>query len=189
MEKAQNLLAEWKEAQEHHAPCVQEKRPQQWSAPSQGRIKINVDAGWSGPHSTGLGFVARDHRGIIMLAGICLEAQRLDPLIAEAMALRWSLHTALEVGLDSVIFELDSLSVVKATRTNSSLWTIQNLMQDCIYLASLFTSISFNHVSRNANVPAHTLASLACSYNTKLWWDVPPPEIEHALFVDAALSD
>ncbi|XP_057444470.1 uncharacterized protein LOC130736688 [Lotus japonicus] len=139
-------------------------------------IKVNVDARWSGANSTSFGFVARSHSGTMLVAGTHEEDQRMDPLVAEALALRWCMLQARELGMDSVIFESDSLSVIRAMKTDSSAWTIQNIIQDCHALAKDFNYISFSHVKRNANSPTHMLASIAFKFNDHVWWDHPPTE-------------
>ncbi|XP_057434741.1 uncharacterized protein LOC130727579 [Lotus japonicus] len=183
-----NSLQDWREAQ--NSLNVEENTNPEvaWKALAGGKIKINIDAGWTGSNSTGFGFIARSHTGSLLVAGTHLECQRLDPLVAEASALRWSMMKACELEMDSVTFESDSLIVIRAMRADSSDWTIHNIIQDCQALAENFNSVSFSHVKRNANLPAHVLASVAIKYQDQLWWDYPPTEIEHPLFVDAAFS-
>ncbi|XP_057419740.1 uncharacterized protein LOC130713926 [Lotus japonicus] len=185
---ALNQLVEWIEAQEKRGETNRTEHQVAWKAPPEGKIKINVDAGWTGTNSTGFGFVARSHTGALLAAGTLFQEHRLEPLTAEALALRWSMQQASELGMDSVLFESDSLSVIKSLRAESNYWTIQDITLDCLHLADNFLSCSFSHVTRKANVPAHILASLACKYQNRLWWDAPPAEIDHSLFADAAFS-
>ncbi|XP_057452225.1 uncharacterized protein LOC130744048 [Lotus japonicus] len=189
MDTAMKCFSDWLAALEKYNQTKPETREEPWKAPAIGWIKFNIDAGWTGESSTGFGFVARDTRGVLMVAGSQIEEQRMDPLLAEAMALRWCLMTAKELGMDSVIFESDSLSVINAMRTDSTAWTIQTVIQDCKALARSFPSISFSHVRRKANSPAHILASVACKYLSKIWWDSTPNEKVHALIVDSTFSD
>ncbi|XP_057453224.1 uncharacterized protein LOC130745096 [Lotus japonicus] len=185
---AMNNMRVWLEAQETKSTEENTTLEVAWKAPTLSMIKINLDAGWTGTNSLGFGFVARSHTGAMLVAGTHVEEQCLDPLMAEALAMRWCMLQARELGMDSVIFESDFLSVIRALRSDSSVWTIQNIIQDCQALARDFMSISFSHVKREANSPAHALAFLTFNFKDHLWWDVPPAEIEHLLFVDAAFS-
>lgn len=62
-----------------------------WKSPMEGQIKINIYAGWTGLSSTGFSFIARAHVASMVVAATHLESSRMDPTVAEAMALRWSL--------------------------------------------------------------------------------------------------
>lgn len=83
-------FAYWVEAQEDHRTLQQTREDEeQWEALMPGLIKINVDADWSGESYTDLGFGARDADVRLLYAVSQLQVLRLDPLVAEASALRW----------------------------------------------------------------------------------------------------
>lgn len=113
----------------------------------------------------------------------------MDPLVAEAVALRWALSKAVEVELDRVIIESDSEIVIRAMKSNLCPPQIEMLIQDCKQLALNFSFICFEHTRRELNSVAHLLASKASEFPSNMWWEAAPSWIAHALLVDSAFSD
>ncbi|XP_057432150.1 uncharacterized protein LOC130724900 [Lotus japonicus] len=182
-------LAQWREAQpveghmDEHCP----NNPL-WKAPPQGILKLNLDAGWTGNSCTGMGFVVRSSSGEALLAATQLEENRLEPLIAEATAMRWALAQATGVELNRVIVESDSEVVVRAMKSRSCPPQIEMLIEDCKQLALNFTYICFEHTKREANAIAHLLASKACEFPSNMWWENRPSWLIHALLVDSTFE-
>lgn len=87
MQQSLKNFADWEEAQGWTRDKEITNCKRKWEPPPEGVIKINVDTGWTGSFSTDLGMVARSHDSKLMVAASSLELCRLDPTIAEAMAL------------------------------------------------------------------------------------------------------
>ncbi|XP_057453511.1 uncharacterized protein LOC130745341 [Lotus japonicus] len=77
---------DWLEHQVARGSRIQEEAC--WNPPSQGYLKINVDAGWSGKEGTGYGLVARNAKGIFHVAASLYVDHPMDPLMVEALCFR-----------------------------------------------------------------------------------------------------
>lgn len=73
------------------------------------------------PARTNEGMVVRSHTFAFMAAAARVERIRQNPLVAEALALRWSLEAAQEMGLESVLFESNSAIVIPQGLTHLKL--------------------------------------------------------------------
>ena len=111
----------------------------------------------------------------------------LGPLEAEAKAFEAGLQLAWDLGCQSVILEGDSLVMVRALCGQS----IPPSSVDAVCLGmqqtSLeFHSVTFSHVRRQGNRPAHILAKFALSLDDSLVWiGEYPPCIVQALIQDS----
>ncbi|OMO81404.1 reverse transcriptase [Corchorus capsularis] len=113
-----------------------------WVPPPMGMVKINTDAAFcSGSGEVGLGVVIRDSAGeIIVCASRCLNFIA-DSLYAEVHALLFGFKLAFEYGIESCIFESDSLlAITQINKTDPVFWeantvahNLANLWQDCVW--------------------------------------------------------
>ena len=113
---ASNLLQEFLAAQEDEAPTVHPPMNQhQWRPPEHDHFKVNFDAAlFKSLNLAGIGVVIRDWRGDVVAAlsmPIALASTVAD---LEALACCRALLFAAEKGLQNVIFEGDSVSVMTA---------------------------------------------------------------------------
>ncbi|OMO70912.1 reverse transcriptase [Corchorus capsularis] len=137
-----------------------------WTAPPVGVIKLNVDASFSvETNEAGLGVVARDSGGAVLVSA----ARRLlfvsSPLYAEVHALLFAFEVALEYGYNSCILESDSLIAITGINSSKPCWWEEGeLIYEIRELALLFDECCFIHVNREANVLAHRLASLRIDF-------------------------
>ena len=83
-----------------------------------------------------------------------------DPLVAEAIAIKWALELAESESFPNVIVESDSKICIDNLLDNStsSYWKIDALISDVNSLALHFLSCCFAWVKREANMVAHELA-------------------------------
>nr|GEZ45597.1 reverse transcriptase [Tanacetum cinerariifolium] len=96
-----------------------------WKKPQAGKIKFNCDAAWqklSG--KVGLGFVAHNSDGEVLISGAKSECYANSPLEAEAKAIWWATIHARTRGYANVVFETDSLSFVNALRNHIASWAL-----------------------------------------------------------------
>lgn len=161
MQRAISSLLELTEAQGHDQSPWLDNAVRVWNPPPPNKLKVNFDAGWTGNSETGFGLIIRDHESRMMAATTHMEPFRLDPTVAEAMALRWCLSTIAELGLEDVLIESDSQMVIKAMQKQRSKPDMEPIIQDFKFLAQTFSSISYSHVNRQANNAAH------------VWWESP----------------
>ncbi|GJX87232.1 reverse transcriptase [Tanacetum coccineum] len=113
-----------------------------WLRPEIDLIKVNCDAAWKKESGkAGLGFVARDHNGEVLFSGARLDCYASSPLEAEAKAVHWAMTHVLSRGYSRIIFETDSLCLVKALHNkvillqegNRVAHSIANVALSCSY--------------------------------------------------------
>ncbi|XP_057434426.1 uncharacterized protein LOC130727336 [Lotus japonicus] len=188
---ANTFLADWltvaNTGQQGHGnhqdsrPCDREEG---WKRPEDGMLKMNVDEGWSGVAGQGLGMVIRDHHGECMFAATNFLRTRLDPLVAEATAIRWAMGEALKLDINSIVLETDSMEFYSCFWNKKQNLLLDTLLLDCTNMASQFSSFNLVHVKREGNKVAHLLASLAVDFPNKCWWDNFPSAVNSALLAD-----
>ncbi|XP_057455106.1 uncharacterized protein LOC130746486 [Lotus japonicus] len=127
---------EWEEAQgistERNQTSIEDNV--KWEPPPAGKLNVSIDAGWTGDYSTGFSMVARGHDKAFMVATTSLEPTRLDPTVAEALALRWALALVVEMGMDNIVFEADSLVVVNAKTKRTCRPDLAHILHDYYHL-------------------------------------------------------
>ncbi|OMO86337.1 reverse transcriptase [Corchorus capsularis] len=137
---------------------------QQWTPPTQGRVKINTDAAFSQHRQeAALGVVFRDTDGHVLLSGITRITNVPNSLFAEMYTIRFGLLLALSYSFVTCEVESDSLLAnIELNRQTPSLWEGGSLILQIKHIVSSFDFCSFKHVSRVANTLAHNLAHLDC---------------------------
>ncbi|XP_058776172.1 uncharacterized protein LOC131650483 [Vicia villosa] len=113
---------EWFTAQDNQNRSSNAHTPVNWSPPSEGWVKCNVDAGFNKTYrSTNRGWCFRDAMGRFIMTGIAWDIGNLSPLEAEALALKEAVQHAVSLNMNCVIFESDSQLVSKANMVADSL--------------------------------------------------------------------
>ncbi|XP_043704065.1 uncharacterized protein LOC122654153 [Telopea speciosissima] len=110
-------------------------------------------------------------------------------LVAEALAARRALLMARQFQMKHVMLESDNLLIVNLLKgqTRDVPWRITTIISDCRSLFSYFDVILFEHVLREANSVADSLATKAPeSQHSMCWLSIPPPFISPLLFADAS---
>ncbi|XP_038685806.1 uncharacterized protein LOC119985586 [Tripterygium wilfordii] len=134
--------------------------PCEWSAPPTGCLKWNTD-GSSLDYSSGVGGVLRDCNGnfLCIFSG---PASNLDSNSAELRAIRFALEFSVKFGLKekgNILVESDSLNVVNWLQKEiDSPWSKAQDFNAIANLSSQLSSITYNHVCREANSVADSLA-------------------------------
>jgi len=169
---------EAKMAQKTHCKGKAEMVPK-WSPPPGGFLKVNIDASTGRDSMRGVGVIVRNNKGDIMVAEHKSFRADWDVDTMEAFAVFYGLKMCWEVGYQRIEVEMDSKIVVEALNRRKNLQNYTStFIHDAHTLGSLFTSISFSHVRRSANVLAHELARLAlASEGGKIWLRECPPRI------------
>ena len=110
-----------------------------------------------------------------------------NSFIAELWALRNGLIIAKDLGLNNLIVELDALSVVHMINNDTSNLLIEPLLSDCNSLYREIPNKQIQHVYREANQCADTLARLGSSVVSSFFVFVePPPMVVSLLAFDEA---
>ncbi|CAH9075448.1 unnamed protein product [Cuscuta epithymum] len=106
---------------------------------------------------------------------------RLLPLGAELVGIREALSWLKDFGGTSIEVESDATGAICDILNGSSCSLVGSLREDIRDLTNFFSNISFCHVKRSANKPAHLLARAVCSLSDSQSWLHFPPFIVSAL--------
>lgn len=152
-----------------------------WKPPSPGWLKGNADGAFDAvSHSGGIGVVIQNHFGDIV-GGVCMKLEHVSsPEMVEALVARAACELAVRFSLTPIVFEVDSLLVVQASKSAESNTTdIGRIYEDISASLIELPGASFSHVMRTSNVEAHRLAKLALRTNIQTSWFgvVPSGEI------------
>lgn len=142
-----------------------------WKAPSDGWLKINVDAGQAGGGLSGLGVVCRDTEGsILSCAAVQIRANWETP-IAEARAVLEGVVMAKSLGLQKVIIESDCQRVVQALQKQEKGSSSFNLIIDDIFsVIPSSLQVVWSFVKRVGNRVAHELAHMQpLEIGSRMW--------------------
>ncbi|KAL4360797.1 hypothetical protein GQ457_04G002610 [Hibiscus cannabinus] len=149
-----------------------------WSAPSPPFVKANFDAKFcSVSHSSWSGVIIRDNQGHVLGACRCKALRIPSPFAAEAMSLIHAISLASDLGFHSVIFEGDSLALIKKMNFDALDFSkISALVWEAKGLARTLHVCRFLFVPRGGNQAAHALAGESSLDSTDRYWveEVPP---------------
>ncbi|XP_042958139.1 uncharacterized protein LOC122293700 [Carya illinoinensis] len=154
-------LATYKEAQGSRKNTPQASSTQTgWSPPSSGSIKINWDAAVDVPQArVGIGLVARDHEGKVLVTKQFLVSCIPDPLLAEALGAFQAASLAKDLEFSPVILEGDALRIVNGINQQVERWDrVGMVMYDTSLVLSSLCQWSMAFVRRCGNQMAHNLA-------------------------------
>ena len=137
----------------------------QWRPLEQDLVMVNFNTAlFKHKSSAGIGAIVRDWRGVNL--GALSMPVSLSSIVAEleALACLSAIQFVADLGLQRVIFEGDSTTIISAVSHGSSvLASFGNIIDDVRHLLPSFSVVSFNHVHRSSNVVADALAKKASS--------------------------
>lgn len=87
------------------------------------------------------GCVFKDGPDSVYFSACKKEEVSTEPVLAEALAIRWCLQLAKEKGLQDIIIQSDALAVVECFRGSNSLASIDLIVLDCKALMEDFSSV------------------------------------------------
>lgn len=163
---------------------------QGWKKPPEGKVMVNVDAGFDEMGGCGtVGSVIRDCSGGVLAAAHSFVPHLVDAPMAEAFALKEGLMLAQQIGCNRLIIQSDCMEVVQImTDGGFTANSAAAIYEDCNILWSGFADITIEHCSREANQVAHNLARRAREYETNCTWvDEPPRFILDSLMNDVTI--
>ncbi|XP_028113862.1 uncharacterized protein LOC114311893 [Camellia sinensis] len=151
--------------------------PIRWSPPAEGLFKANFDRACDVAEGfIGVGVVVRDHTGSVLAAMSAKRVLGMEVDCIEAFAALAAIHFALDLGLNNIVFEGDSLMIVCAFHSGSkSLASFGHFVEQAKSLLLGFHSWVVQHVKREGNSVAHSLARMAFALEDFSIWmeDVP----------------
>ena len=120
-----------------------------------------------------------------------MERLVLPPTIedVEALACRRAISFVLEIGLQEVIFEGDSDTIIRSLNTEPPCMApFGHIIEDARSIASSLRYHSFRHVKRSGNYVADKLAKLAKHCNsTQIWMEDIHREAHNLVLLDQSL--
>ncbi|XP_057444702.1 uncharacterized protein LOC130736943 [Lotus japonicus] len=173
----------------HMATSTADQQPMVWRRPVGQFIKLNFDASWTLATGAGMGMVARNSHGEVMAAATNGPVGALSSLVAEAMAFRWCISLARDLGFFRVVLETDCLQLFEAWQQNkrgaSYLFSVLN---DCRAMVSFFISFHLSFVRRSGNAVADSLAKSSSKFSNVVWIEEVPPELDLLVSSDVLAS-
>lgn len=161
--KARLMLMEKEDDGNTRERSVHVNACRRWTAPQPGTWKLNIDgAFWEKERQGAWGFVARDETGCASVAGAGSLPVVMDALCAEAHACIAGLEAAAAQGLQNIVIESDSQTLVKALLTEEYDRAQGGVLfrEAKFLMATIFGSVTVVFVPCSCNVVAHELAHL-----------------------------
>ncbi|XP_057432744.1 uncharacterized protein LOC130725541 [Lotus japonicus] len=146
-----------------------------WRGPARGTYKCNFDASFVDGGAAGLGMVVRNHRGEVMASACSYPVHVTTPLLAEAMAMRWSLQLAIDLGFRRISLETDCLQLFNHWHAKEDGRSyLSSIINDCRLLSHAFDLVSVMFVRRTGNTVADFLAKNSEAYTDTVWVEEVP---------------
>ncbi|XP_074374476.1 uncharacterized protein LOC141714880 [Apium graveolens] len=188
--KAWEYLSQWKSAQGRYQsaplqPPVQGDGAVYWVKPQHEVVKITVDAAIMEHQGvSGIGLIARDHAGNLILARTRCIVEIMNPTLAEAIAVKEALSWAKELPGANFVIESDCLVVVQLIRSATPMRSrIGQIIEECRRSLQELNNVKLYFVKRSANMSAHELAHVAHIYPDRIFeWSSVPDKVKVYFF-------
>ncbi|XP_058776202.1 uncharacterized protein LOC131650515 [Vicia villosa] len=137
---------------------------------------LQVDAGVSTDGVVAFGCVLKKHNMSIDLVASKRENFQAAPMVAEILAIRWSLQLAKELELNRLIIQSDAPTAVDCINGVAKDAVLEPIAADCRFLLNSFSCTSVMYIRRNENVDAHNVARLGKLLGSRTWLNGYPAE-------------
>ena len=164
--KALSLAREWNNAQQQFqsgSKVISEARRSKGITFESGTVMIcRSDAAYDKrAQKARIAWIISDGNGMQLNQGSSTHASITSPLVAEGIALRSGLLSAVELGHQKLKAFSDNLTLIRAINNDMQVKEIFGIVNDIQRISSVFVEISFSHLSRSLNVEADRLAKLS----------------------------
>ncbi|CAL9224803.1 unnamed protein product, partial [Arabidopsis halleri] len=152
---------EWQTAQESVLPSslIGRGQNQDTRGDMPRYVLVNTDAAWNqGACAAGLGYVFASEDPTIPQRHAAICDYVSSPLMAECLAIRSALFTALDFGIQFLSLQTDCQVLAKAISTKNLLMEVHGVLSDIFICIAQFKGFICSFVSRAANVEADSLA-------------------------------
>jgi ribonuclease HI len=135
------------------------------------------------------GAVIQDFEGSFVAAKCVALTHVESAAMAEALAMKYGLELARDIGCNRLIVESDSSETIEACSGKSRWWNQSSaIYAECVDLVPAIGLVSFKVCSREANQVAHNIARFFFSNNISCnWVDEPPSFIFDSLTNDVVV--
>ena len=155
-----------------------EKEIKEWRPPPEGIFLINVDGAIPAEDGhSGVGVIIWDWESQIVAAMSMPLSGKFAVEETEALAMEKGVILALELGLENVILERDSLQTIQAVKDKECKGMTGHIISGIIHEMSKFKMAEARHINRNGNKIAHELAQQAKRVGELRSWTGTTPEI------------
>lgn len=158
---------EWNQAQEPTKMMITHEKKLQKRAPINnidwnGAVTCKSDAAWNKQtKKAGLAWIITGTRNNIIEQKATIKEDVNSPLIAEALALRSAISTAVNLDLTKMRVFSDNQTLIRAINGDMQAKEIYGIVHDIHQITSAFIAISFSHLPREKNIDADRLAKRA----------------------------
>lgn len=162
-----------------------QRSPKVWHPPSPGFIKLNFDAHLGEEGWVGLGVVARNAEGEVVLAGSRRMRGRWPAEIAECKAALFAVQLARKYGMDRIVIEGDSHVVInRLSKAAIHFSDLDGILEDVLFVSSHLDFVHWSHVRRDGNFVAHHLARVVPLGVEQVWVNHCPSVIYPYVLMD-----
>ncbi|XP_018465005.2 uncharacterized protein LOC108836338 [Raphanus sativus] len=169
LQKAKEDAEEWRERATCEKSEVETEKtstplklnPKQvWKPSPPTWLKCNSDGAWHKDRANcGLGWICKNNKGKLIWAGARAVPRLGSCIETEAEALKWAAETVVRFGYIKVIFESDSLNLIKMLNGEDQFWPIlQPTLQAIYQLLSQIPEVLLRFNPRGANKAADRIA-------------------------------
>ncbi|KAL8118569.1 hypothetical protein AgCh_016186 [Apium graveolens] len=146
-----------------------------WVNPQHNSVKVSVDAAvFYDRDAVGSGLIARDDKGVLILAKTVVWLSPVAPVLAEAMAVKEALSWIDEIQWSKVVLASDCLVVEQVIRSKTPMRSqLGSVIEDFRKYLRRLNKVSLYHVKRSANMVAHQLARESYNYRGRILIGTP----------------
>ena len=161
-----------------------------WQPPPARVIKFNADASVSIEGWIGMGVVARNEKGVVLLAAVRRARAWWSPEVAESRALLFAIKLAKKYGYEAIILESDSQVLIsRLSKAVIFMSDFDSVLEDILSFSSGFSTLIWSHVRRGGNYVAHHLAKIVPFRVEQVWENHCPAEISPYVLSDELSFD
>ncbi|XP_057443765.1 uncharacterized protein LOC130735910 [Lotus japonicus] len=160
-----------------------------WARPPYGIYKLDFDAAVATTGEVGFGLIVRNMLGEVLASAAQYLLHAASAILGEALAFRWSMQLAIQMGFRRVLFETDCLRLFqlwKKPPDGRSYLSI--IVGDCFMLSRSFDYVDLSFVRRGGNSVADILAGTASKYTDMVWLEEVPREVITLVHKDVMAS-
>lgn len=117
-------------------------------------------------NQAGLAWILTASNGSRLNQGSMVQDSVNSPLVAEALALRSGILSAVNLEISKLHMLSDNETLIRAITNDKQISEIFGIVQDIQMIATVFVEITFNHISRLRNVDADLLAKQTLSISS-----------------------
>lgn len=131
---------------------------------------LQVDVGVFPENSVSFGCIFKNPTGEILFSARKKESMNVDPLLAEMLAIRWSLLLAKEFRVERLVMQSDCLNAVDCINNVVYFTATEHVALDCRFLMTNFCNACVMFLPRSCNIEVCKIVRVgfALGYTTQI---------------------